>query len=165
MANTKVDFTKKKHLLEIDRLKQLRIERNVSEKEVAESAGMTEETYKKYENGEADPPYCYCPELIAIAKYFRVNVRCLVGWEDKRDTFPIFHEQLRYLRENQNISLKQAAEKFGMSENEYYKKFEDCMNPEDPEYAEIAALADYYNVSVDSICSFDWNGDYMIKTL
>jgi len=104
MANTMVDFNKKKHLLETDRLKQLRIERNVSEKEVAESAGMTEETYKKYENGEADPPYCYCPELIVLAKYFRVSVRYLVGWEDKKDMFPIFREQLRYLREIGTIS-------------------------------------------------------------
>lgn len=59
-----------------ERLIQLRKERNLTQKKVAEGIKMTEQAYQKYEYNKREPAY---QKLIAIAEYFNVSIDYLVG--------------------------------------------------------------------------------------
>ena len=61
------------------RLKELRNARNLTQKEVAESAGMAPMAYQRYEYGTREPAF---RQLIALADYFDVSLDYLVGRSD-----------------------------------------------------------------------------------
>lgn len=58
------------------RLKQLRIERKISQKKVAEFLNINQRTYASYENNEREPN---SKLLIAIANFFNVSIDFLLG--------------------------------------------------------------------------------------
>ncbi len=62
-----------------DRLKQLRLSRNLTQKQVYEAIGMSAIGYQRYEYGEREPAY---QKLIALADYFDVSLDYLVGRSD-----------------------------------------------------------------------------------
>lgn len=61
------------------RLKQLRTDKNVMAKNIAELLNITYRTYQKYETSEIDPP---TSKTIALADYFDVSIDYLVGRSD-----------------------------------------------------------------------------------
>lgn len=63
-----------------DRLKELRISRNLTQKQVYEAIGMSAIGYQRYEYGDREPAY---QKLIALADYFDVSIDYLVGRTDK----------------------------------------------------------------------------------
>lgn len=62
-----------------ERLKELRIYRNLTQKEIADSIGMAPVAYQRYEYGTREPAY---QKLIALADYFDVSLDYLVGRSD-----------------------------------------------------------------------------------
>lgn len=62
-----------------DRLKQLRLSRNLTQKQVYEAIGMSAIGYQRYEYGEREPAY---QKLIALADNFDVSLDYLVGRSD-----------------------------------------------------------------------------------
>jgi len=62
-----------------ERLKSLRKERGLTQRQVFEGVKMTESAYQKYEYGKREPAYSY---LIALADYFNVSLDYLVGRTD-----------------------------------------------------------------------------------
>ena len=63
----------------MDRLKELRKNRNVTQKQVAENIETGERNYRRYEYGESDPTY---KVLIKIADFYDVSLDYLVGRSD-----------------------------------------------------------------------------------
>lgn len=63
----------------VEKLKQLRKEKGVSQKVVAEAIGVTLSAYSNYEQGIREPSYQI---LVAICKYFKVSADYLLGLED-----------------------------------------------------------------------------------
>ncbi len=61
------------------RLKELRLEKGVYQKEVAEAIGVTKGAYGNYENGHREPEYAI---LVKLCKYFKVSADYLLGLED-----------------------------------------------------------------------------------
>lgn len=61
------------------RLKQLRKNRGLYQKNVAEMLGIDRTTYGKYETGDSEPPIEY---LIKLADYYNVTIDFLVGRVD-----------------------------------------------------------------------------------
>lgn len=59
-----------------ERLISLRKERKVTQKQLAETIGMSEQGYQNYEYNKREPAY---QKLIAIAEYFNVSIDYLVG--------------------------------------------------------------------------------------
>ena len=53
------------------RLRELRLERNMSQQRLAMELSMTQNTISRYENGEREPGI---KELIRIADYFNVSL-------------------------------------------------------------------------------------------
>ena len=65
-----------------ERLKNLRKERGVTQKEVAEKAGVIERQYQNYEYGKIKPSH---DALIALADFFNVSIDYLVGRTDRQE--------------------------------------------------------------------------------
>lgn len=64
------------------RLKALRKERGIKQKELAEYLGISIRGYQCYEYGKGFPDV---PGLIALADYFNVSVDYLTGRTDKKE--------------------------------------------------------------------------------
>lgn len=62
-----------------ERLKQLRSQKKLMAKAMAELLGITYRQYQRYESGEVDPP---TSKTIALADYFDVSLDYLCGRSD-----------------------------------------------------------------------------------
>lgn len=65
----------------MENLKRLRIERNLSQMELALDLGMPQSTYQQYESGIHEAGYSV---LIQLADYFGVSIDFLLGRTDIR---------------------------------------------------------------------------------
>ena len=65
-----------------DRLKELRSERGLKQREMAELCGLKLRGYQQYEDAEAYPTV---PGLLFLADYFNVSLDYLMGRTDKRE--------------------------------------------------------------------------------
>ena len=63
------------------RLRELRLERNMSQQRLAMELSMTQNTISRYENGEREPPI---KELIRIADYFNVSLDYLLERSEQK---------------------------------------------------------------------------------
>lgn len=66
------------------RLKQLRVERNLTQMDLAEILNLRPTTISNYESGRNEPTY---DKLKILAEYFDITLDYLMGVTD--DTFPI----------------------------------------------------------------------------
>jgi Predicted transcriptional regulators len=64
------------------RIRDLREDKDLSQKKIAEYLGMSQTGYSKYETGENDMPTAV---LIKLAKYYNVSVDYLLGETDKAE--------------------------------------------------------------------------------
>lgn len=62
------------------KLKDLRVSKNLSQKEVSDAVGMTEAGYQNYEVARRAPSL---DKLIALCDYFQVSADYLLGRTDK----------------------------------------------------------------------------------
>lgn len=62
-----------------ERLKELRIARNLTQKQVYEAVNMSPIGYQRYEYGDREPAY---QNLLALADYFNVSLDYLCGRSD-----------------------------------------------------------------------------------
>ncbi len=61
------------------RINQLKVDKNLLQREIADGVGMSLRTYQHYEKGQQEPKMS---SLIAIADYFGVSIDYLVGRTD-----------------------------------------------------------------------------------
>ena len=64
-----------------ERLQELRRERHVTQKSMAEFLGIQMRSYQSYEGGDRRPDY---EKLVALADYFGVTTDYLLGLSDQR---------------------------------------------------------------------------------
>lgn len=62
-----------------ERLNELKLSKNVLQKDIASSVGLSLRSYQRYEYGEREPTSSV---LIALADYFDVSLDYLVGRSD-----------------------------------------------------------------------------------
>lgn len=67
------------------RIRALREDRDLTQKELAQMLQMSQTGYSKYETGENDIPTRI---LIELAKYYKVSVDYLLGRTDRREPYP-----------------------------------------------------------------------------
>lgn len=66
-----------------DRLVELKESRNLLQKDIAQSVGLSLRSYQRYEYGEREPTSSI---LIALADYFDVSLDYLVGRSNNPDS-------------------------------------------------------------------------------
>ncbi len=62
-----------------ERLKELRVSRNLTQKQVYTSVGMSALGYQRYEYGEREPAF---KQLLSLADFFDVSLDYLCGRSD-----------------------------------------------------------------------------------
>lgn len=67
------------------RIRDLREDRDLSQRMVAEHLGMSQTGYSKYETGENDIPTTV---LIKLARFYQTSVDYLLGETDRKDRYP-----------------------------------------------------------------------------
>lgn len=67
------------------RLRDLREDHDLTQKEIAEKLQMSQTGYSKYETGENDIP---TPILSALAELYHTNIDYLLGRTDVREPYP-----------------------------------------------------------------------------
>ena len=65
--------------MQYTRVRDLREDRDISQKEMAEKLGLYTTTYARYERGEQEIPLCIA---VAIAKFYNVSLDYLAGLID-----------------------------------------------------------------------------------
>jgi transcriptional regulator with XRE-family HTH domain len=63
-------------MIDYTRMLDLRKDRDMSQRQVAESLGLYTTTYARYERGEQEVPFCIA---IALAKFYTVSLDYLAG--------------------------------------------------------------------------------------
>ena len=65
------------------KLRELRYQKGVTQKEVATAVGCTSTVYSRYERGEREPDIS---TLCSLADYFKVSIDSIIGYSCKRKT-------------------------------------------------------------------------------
>lgn len=67
------------------RLKDIREDRDLTQREIEAYLHIRQNTYSQYENGQRQIPI---DALIALARYYRTSTDYLLGLTDKADPYP-----------------------------------------------------------------------------
>lgn len=73
-------------------LKELRLEKGVSQKEVATAVKTTDVTIGRYENGDREPKG---DMLYSIADYYNVSIDYLLGLSEKREPLKLTEKEMK----------------------------------------------------------------------
>ena len=65
----------------VERIRELREDNDLKQKEVAEYLGTTQQVYSRYEKGENEMPIRH---IIALAKFYNVTTDYILGVSDKK---------------------------------------------------------------------------------
>ena len=71
--------------MQYNRIKELREDRDIKQKEIAAYLGIAQNTYSNYENGVRDFPLSL---LIKLSRYYTVNLEYLLGLTDYSEPLP-----------------------------------------------------------------------------
>ena len=72
-------------LVHANRIKELREDSDMSQKEIASYLCVAQNTYCNYENGKREIPI---PLLIKLSEFYKVNLEYLLGLTDVQERFP-----------------------------------------------------------------------------
>lgn len=129
------------------RLKQLRIERGKTQKEIADELNVKRTTYGEYERGKISPPV---EKIKTLAEILNTTPQYLLGWENIHAEHDdnVTGNIIKKLREQRNISSKEFAKEINISVSDL-KKYED--GTYQIPMTVINLIADYYNISVGDL--------------
>ena len=68
-----------------NRIRELREDRDLTQRYIASYLSVAQNTYSNYENGNREIPIA---QLIRLADYYQVNMDYLIGRTDVRDMLP-----------------------------------------------------------------------------
>lgn len=104
----------------MDRLKFLRLQDNLLQKEVAENIGITPQAYHYYEIGRCQPSYDI---LIKLAKFYNVTIDYLLGNDNTKPKEIKNEIQILYDQLNDNQKSRLIGYAKGMiAESEHFDK-------------------------------------------
>ena len=89
-----------------NRIKELREDRDIPQREIAEYLQVAQNTYCNYENGVREIPI---ELLIQLSRFYQVNLEYLLGLTDRSAMLPpskIFHSHQKGKVEKRNITHK-----------------------------------------------------------
>ena len=142
----------------MNRLKELRQAKKLTQQELADYMQITRRGYQKWENGESSIKPEKAKEL---ANFFGVSIGVLLGYRDESDSLGF---RLWSLRNQKGIELEKVASDLKLSVDEL-KLIEQTDNAE---LGNVLAkdFADYYNVSVGYLLGYeDKEAGEFFKTL
>jgi transcriptional regulator with XRE-family HTH domain len=130
-----------------ERIREARLLKKLTQKQLAKLLNVTDATINRYERGLRNPD----PEMLkAIADILDVSIDYLLGKIDISNRSEIFvsefSKRLKELREEASLTQKDIAEALGIDRTTY-TKYE--TGKSEPDFETTSKIADYFNVSVD----------------
>lgn len=130
------------------RLKQLRLEKGLTQEKIAEVLNIKRSTYGEYERGKISPPI---EKIETLAEIFSVAPQYLIGWENQSSSTSndnLVGTIVRSLRKNRRISSEEFAKELGISTTDL-KNYENGTSIIPNEIAKVMAF--YFSVSVEEL--------------
>lgn len=93
----------------MNRIKELRKQKKVTQKEVAEAIGVTRRGFQKWENGESQ---ITLQNAIQLADYFGVPLTYLLNQEEEWEKLQELHRKLPTLEEFDKLLFKKQENRF-----------------------------------------------------
>lgn len=78
-----------------DRLRELRLKKNISQEEVARRVGITRSAYSHYEINNRQPVY---ETLIKLANFYEVSLDYVIGGDESKPDYPLFSDTRELFR-------------------------------------------------------------------
>ena len=72
-------------ILKFERIRNMRIDKNLTQKQIAEVLNVKQNTYSQYEIGTLNYPI---DALIKLAEYYKTSVDYLLGLTDEKTPYP-----------------------------------------------------------------------------
>lgn len=127
-----------------ERLRQLRTEADLTQQQLADIVGTTQQNIAFWETGRQRPKQ---PSLIKLANYFNVSIDyLLVGKAQAEEKLSVFPERLKQLRVEAKLTQQQMAEAFNIKQPTY-AQWETGRTK--PKGETLEKFADFFNVSTD----------------
>lgn len=128
----------------IERLKELRKQSGLTQQQLADIVGTTQQNIAFWETGRQRPKQ---PSLIKLANYFNVSIDyLLVGKAQAEEKSSVFPERLKQLRVEAKLTQQQMAEAFNIKQPTY-AQWETGRTK--PKGETLEKFADFFNVSTD----------------
>lgn len=127
-----------------ERLKQLRLEKGLTQEKIAEELNVKRSTYGEYERGKISPPI---EKIEAVAKILETTPQYLLGWNEPSMTNKI-GDIIRNMREKKHISAEEFASDVGIHVSDL-RKYESNTEPIPEKMLQV--FADYLEVSVEAL--------------
>lgn len=132
----------------LKRLKELRIQKGMTQGEIAEMLDIKRSTYGEYERGKISPPI---EKVEAMAKIFDVIPQYLLGWdkyENNNDISSMSGSVIKSIRLQRNMTEAEFAKDIGISVSDL-RGYEGGSLPISPFL--IRTLADYLNLPIETL--------------
>lgn len=132
------------------RLKELRKQSGLKQKEIAEKLNITVGGYSNYERNFSLPS---CEKLVQLANIYQTTLQYIITGEQDTQcydekNFCSFPQRLRELREKRNMTQQQVADCLGIRKATYqgyeYNKYE-------PKLDKLLQLAELFDVTLDEL--------------
>ena len=136
-------------LIRFKRIADIRIDNDISQKEMAKIIDVTPDNYYDYEHGRSNFPL---EKLNVLANYFKVNFDYITGLSDVKINynndidFYILKKRLKEIRKQNKISQTSIAKVLGDKQSTYwnYEKGSSIIP-----LSKLYLLSKFYNVSID----------------
>lgn len=133
---------------QIERLKELRLKRGLTQKQVADALHINQVAYCLYENGKRR---LSCETVVKLAFFFDVTTGYLMG-EEHHEQHRTFAETLAALRTDRGLSQDALAKDLEISKNSIYYYENDKRVPD---IDTAVRIAQYFGVTVDYLLGYN----------
>lgn len=107
--------------MKIDRLREIREDRDLKQEDVAKMLGTTQQQYSKYELGMRLIPV---EKLCILADYYNTSIDYLVGRTNnpkfEKKWYEMYYtDRIKWVRDCKNITQKEVADYIGVKQQQY----------------------------------------------
>lgn len=141
-----------------EKLKELRIQKGITQKDIAIITGHQQTLVSKWELGEREPSF---ESLKKISKFFNVSIDTLLGnnfeysvKQINKTNNELYLHNLKFLRKEKKLTQAQVAREINISQ-QTYANYEN--NKTEAPYDIIKKLANLYSCSIDELLNFNNN--------
>lgn len=136
-----------------ERLSELMIEKGVNTVSLASALGVSDETVRRWKNGQRD---ILLSQLVKLADYFQCSLDFLAGRSDAVLDYPVkemppFYDSLRAVMAEKGITRYKLVKDLPI----YDGYFTNWKKGKSPNILTLILLADYLDVSIDYLVGRD----------
>ena len=103
----------------VKNLRKLRLSKGISQQQLADVIGTTQQSINKYENHSTEPDI---DTLVKLADYFEISIDYLVGHTSSKNASPmeeltLTHKEIVFLKDFRKLSKKEQTSLYLITEN------------------------------------------------